>query len=153
MRDTVDKYRAAAAFFLSVRMWEAPVLSELKTQHAPLRKMELLTHQTKDNPSPEYRFEAEFYKYPSYYRRAAIAEALGKAVSYESSLRRWNNTHKGKRPGKLTAGKVYPALYRDNTFIRVDSLTAQVKVWIHNTWDWITIPPRKTDVSYIQKHC
>ena len=104
---------------------------------------------TKGNQLPKYSFGTDFYKFPSYYRRAAIAEALGKVTSYESNLKRWHSTHTGKRPGKPTAGHVYPALYRDNTFIRVDSLTAQVKVWIHNTWDWITIPLRKTDVSYI----
>ena len=152
-RDTVDKYRAAVAFFINVRLSEAPVFAALKTQHDQLRKMELLTHMTKGNPLPKYSFGTDFYKFPSYYRRAAIAEALGKVTSYESNLKRWHSTHTGKRPGKPTAGHVYPALYRDNTFIRVDSLTAQVKVWIHNTWDWITIPLRKTDVSYIQKHC
>lgn len=151
--DTVDKYRAAVAFFINTRMMEAPLFAELKTQHDQLRKMELLTHQTQDNPSPKYSFSEDFYKFPSYYRRAAIAEALGKVSSYESNLKRWNSTHAGKKPGKPAAGYVYPALYRDNTFIRVDSLTARIKVWIHNTWDWITIPLRKTDVSYIQRHC
>ena len=57
-------------------------LAELKTQHDQLRKMELLTHQTQDNPSPKYSFSEDFYKFPSYYRRAAIAEALGKVSSY-----------------------------------------------------------------------
>ena len=84
--DTVDKYRAAVAFFINTRMMEAPLFAELKTQHDQLRKMELLTHQTQDNPSPKYSFSEDFYKFPSYYRRAAIAEALGKVSSYESNF-------------------------------------------------------------------
>ena len=63
--DTVDKYRAAVAFFINVRMSEVPMFAALKTQHDQLRKMELLTHMTKDNPSPKYSFGTDFYKFPS----------------------------------------------------------------------------------------
>jgi IS605 OrfB family transposase len=31
--------------------------------------------------------------------------------------------------------------------------TAQVKVFVRNTWDWITVQLRKSDVDYINKHC
>jgi IS605 OrfB family transposase len=151
--DTTEKYRAAVAFFIFVRLEEAAAFSELKTQHTQLRKMELLTNRTKDNPDPKYDFGKDFYKFPSYLRRSAIAEALGKVSSYESNLALWNRDHKGKEPGKPAAGYVYPALYRDNTYVRVDDYFAQIKVWIRNTWDWITVPLRKTDVSYIRKYC
>ena len=151
--DTVDKYRAAVAFFIDVRMRKCDVFGEISGQHAQLKKMEQMTVRTKNNPNPKFDFAVDFYKFPCYYRRAAIVEALGKASSYESNLANWKLSHEGKRPGIPTAGYVYPALYRDNTFVRVNDLTAQVKVWVNNTWDWVTIPLRKTDVSYIQKHC
>ena len=151
--DTAEKYRAAVEFFISVRMKETAVLSEPKAQHVQLRKMEILTHRTKNNPDPKYDFGKDFYKFPSYLRRSAIAEALGKVSSYESNQMLWEKTHEGKRPGKPTAGYVYPALYHGNTFIRVDEQTAKIKVWIRNTWDWVTVPLRKTDVDYIRKYC
>lgn len=151
--DTTEKYRAAVEFFITVRVKEGAILSEPKAQHVQLRKMEILTHRTKNNPDPKYDFGKDFYKFPSYLRRAAIAEALGKVSSYESNLALWEKTHEGKRPGKPTAGYVYPALYRDNTFVRIDDYTAKIKVWIRNTWDWVTISLRKTDVDYIRKHC
>ena len=151
--DTTRKYRAATAFFISVRMKEAARFTERNTGHSQLRMMELLTIRTKDNPDPKYDFGKDFYKFPSYLRRAAIAEALGTVSSYESNLDLWNKTHEGKKPGKPAAGYVYPALYRDNTFVREEECSAQVKVWIRNTWDWITVPLRKTDVSYIRKNC
>ena len=139
--DTTEKYRAAVEFFISVREKEAAILSEPKAQHVQLRKMEILTHRTKNNPEPKYDFGKDFYKFPSYLRRAAIAEALGKVSSYESNLTLWEKTHEGKRPGRPTAGYVYPALYRE------------IKVWIRNTWDWVTVTLRKTDVDYIRKYC
>ena len=151
--DTTEKYRDAVAFFISVRMEEAALFAEQNTGHAQLRKMELLTNRTKDNPEPKYDFGKDFYKFPCYLRRAAIMEALGKVSSYESNLASWNGNRKGKKPGKPSAGHVYPALYRDNTFVRVEECSAQVKVWIRNTWDWITVPLRKTDISYIRKKC
>ena len=151
--DTTEKYRAAVAYFISIRMEEAARFAELKPGHAQLREMELLTNRTKDNPDPKYDFGKDFYKFPSYLRRAAIMEALGKVSSYESDLALWERDHEGKRPGKPSAGYVYPVLYRDNTFVRAEECAARVKVWIRNTWDWITVPLRKTDVSYIRRNC
>ncbi len=151
--DTANKYRAAVDFFIWVRMKEAASFADTKNQHAALLIMEQLTNRTKNNPDPKYDFGEEFYKFPCYYRRAAIVEALGAVSSYESLLANWNQTHEGKKPGLPKAGCTYPTLYRDNTFVRVDDLTAEIKVWINNTWDWVTIPIRKTDVSYIKKHC
>ncbi len=60
--DTTEKYRAAVEFFISVREKEAAVLSEPTAQHVQLRKMEILTHRTKNNPEPKYDFGKDFYK-------------------------------------------------------------------------------------------
>jgi len=151
--DTTKKYREAVAFFVDVRIKEGAVFSELKSQFEQLRKMELLTNRTKENPDSKYDFGERFYKFPSYYRRSAIAEALGKVSSYESNLANWEKNRIGRKPSLPNVGYVYPALYRDSSYVRVNDLTARVKVWINNTWDWVTISLRKTDVSYIQKHC
>lgn len=151
--DTVERYRQAVDFFLCVRLKEQEAFSELTTAFDQLRLMEQMTISTKDHPEPKYDFGASFYKFPSYYRRAAINEALGKADSYLSLLKRWQETKEGKQPGLPKAGFVAPSLYRDNTFVRTGDYTARVKVWIRNTWDWITVQIKKSDADYILHHC
>lgn len=151
--DTAEKYRAAVDFFIQVVINEWATISSIKGSLNKRRKIEFLTIKTKDNQNPKYDFGLAFYKFPCYYRRAAIAEALGTVTSYESNLANWEETHEGKAPQPPKAGITYPTLYRDNTYVRVGDLAAEVKVWINNTWDWVTIPLRKTDVSYIQQHC
>ncbi|MBR3584516.1 MAG: hypothetical protein IKO00_00680 [Oscillospiraceae bacterium] len=96
---------------------------------------------TKDNPNPKYNFTDYMYKYPCYYRRAAINQAIGKVSSYKSNLANWENTHQGERPGIPKAGYVYPALYRQVCVKECigDCYHVQIKVWIRNTWDWVTV--------------
>ena len=65
LTDTTKKYREAVAFFISVRLQDNALFTELKTQHEQLRKMELLTNRTKSNPDPKYDFGLNFYKFPS----------------------------------------------------------------------------------------
>ena len=52
------------------------------------RQMELFTVKTKANPLPKYNFSSQFYKFPSYLRRAAINEAAGMVSSYQSNLKK-----------------------------------------------------------------
>lgn len=47
----------------------------------------------------------------------------------------------------------FPCLYKDNTYERTSEYTAKIKVYIRNTWDWVNVKLRKTDVDYITKHC
>ena len=58
-----------------------------------------------------------------------------------------------QKPSFPKAGYVYPCMYRSVMFRTVDKYTAQVKVYIRNTWDWITIRLRISDMDYIHKHC
>ena len=152
-KDTVEKYRMAADFFISVILAEWEYISKIGSQFSRLREIEILTHRTSTNPNPKYNFAKDFYKFPSYLRRAAITEALGKVSSYKSNYENWQKKQEGKEPGLPKAGKIYPAMYRDNCFIRTGTLTARLKVFINNTWNWQNIELRKTDVHYIQRHC
>ena len=151
--ETTKKYRNAVDFFIAIYLKENSLFSSLKTSHDKLRKMELLTISTKRNQFPKYDFSLFLYKFPVYYRRAAISEAIGKAESYLSNLKNWQAKKTNKRPGYPKAGFVYPSLYRDNTFVRDDTYTAKVKVWINNTWDWVSIDLNRGDVDYIMHHC
>lgn len=151
-QDTVNKFRLAVDFFIDVFLQEPEAFVGLNQQKV-VRKMELLSHKTKENPAPKYDFDVLLYKFPSYYRRAAIAEAYGKVSSYRSSLKNWEEKRNGKKPGLPKAGYCFPALYHDQNYNRLEHCTAEVKVWTRNTWDWVTIPLRKTDADYISKHC
>ena len=115
-----------------------------------------MTVTTAKRPIVTYNFSKSFYKFPSYLRRAAIAEAVGKVSSYMSNLQNWGNADvdlRGKKPGYPSAGYVYPAMYRKHMFIRTGTYTASIKVFVRNTWDWLDVEFRKSDVDYILHHC
>ena len=151
---TAQKYREAVDFFIDVALPLARILSCMRFQTAKVNLIEYLTVKTKDNPDVPYDFSEKFYKFPSYYRRAAISEALGKVSSYWSNLNNWiESGRKGKMPGKPTAGYIYPALYKQQCYESTGLYSARVKVYIRNTWDWIDIPLRKSDADYIKRHC
>ena len=152
-KDTTRIYRNAVDFFINVILKEQTLLSGIGGSHERLRIVEYLTISTDSHPNPKYDFCSTFYKFPSYYRRAAISEAIGKVDSYLSNLKNWDEKQEGKRPGHPKAGYTYPSLYRDNTYVRDDTYIASVKVWIRNTWDWITIQLNKGDADYILHNC
>ena len=151
-RETAAAYRSAVDFFIDVSLKEWGSISRLKGLRRN-NQVERYTIKTKKRPEVPYDFSKGFYKFPSYLRRAAIAEALGKCASYMTGLERYEGSGEGSRPGYPRAGRIYPALYRDNTYVRIDDRTARIKVCIRNTWDWLTVKLRKTDVEYILRHC
>ena len=152
-KNTVEQYRLAVDFFISVVLAEWEYLSQISSSLDQQRAVEILTHRTSNNPSPKYDFAKDFYKFPSYLRRAAIIEAIGKVSSYKSNYTNWEKNPKGQEPGEPKAGKIYPAMYRKNCFVRTGTNTAELKVYINRTWDWLDIELKNTDVKYIQKHC
>ncbi len=150
---TVDIYRASTEFFINAVIREWDYISSVTSSLDRVRTVEKLTHRTASNPVPKYEFDKNFPKFPSYMRRASIMEALGKVSSYKSNYANWQSTHKGREPGCPIPGKIYPAMYRDNCFVRTGTLTAKLKVFINNTWDWLNVSLRKSDADYIQRHC
>lgn len=152
LADTVEMYREAVDFFIDVILKEWSVFKDLTGSYC-IKPMEELTHPTRNRPVVRYDFSADFYKFPSYYRRAAIMEAFGKVSSYKSNYDKWLNSKAGDEPGLPKSGYIYPAMYRKNCFIMTGTYTARIKVFIRNTWDWIDVELRKSDVDYIQRHC
>ncbi len=151
---TTEIYRQAVDFFISVYLEKADAFSELEGDLHKRVKMEGLTHRTSKNPDPVYDFDTRFYKMPSYYRRAAIAAAIGKGEAYLSSLRNWEEGgRRGRKPGYPRAGNTYPVLYRGNTFTKDGDYAFNIKVFIRNTWDWVHVTVRKSDAKYILRHC
>ena len=153
---TAGIYRKAVDFFIRVcdREWGAVSLHRQQTER--VNTVESLTVRTKKRQVVPYDFGKDFYKFPSYLRRAAISEAIGKVSSYRSNLKNWETEDlrtRGRRPGYPKAGHVYPAMYRDNMFVRTGTYTASIKVFTRSTWDWLDVELRKGDVDYILHHC
>ena len=119
-QDTVSWYRRAVDFFIRVILLEEKELFRLKTQTERVNAVEKLTVFTSCRPEVKYDFGKEFYKFPSHYRRAAIAEALGSVSSYLSRLKSWKKEDpktKGIKPGLPKAGFTCPALYKKNCYV------------------------------------
>jgi len=83
---TTDIYRRAVDFFIGVCDGEWDTVSAGKGPNGKVNAVESLTVRTKKRPSVPYDFGKGFYKFPSYLRRAAIAEAAGKVSSYKSNM-------------------------------------------------------------------
>ena len=130
---TAGIYRKAVDFFISVCMEEWDTISAGKGQTGKVNAVEAFTIKTSKRKTVPYDFGKDFYKFPSYLRRAAIAQAVGKVSSYKSNLKNWEASEprtRGRIPGYPSAGYVYPAMYRDNMFIRTGTYTASIKVFI-----------------------
>lgn len=151
-KETVAIYRHAVNYILNVCLENWKEISSLEGRNK-LVYVERLIHVTKDNPAPAYGFDSKFYKMPCYIRRSAINEAIGKVSSYTSNLDNWNKNPVGKKPSYPKAGYTFPFMYRKDMYNQIGDYTAQVKVYTRNTWDWINIDLRKSDMDYIAKHC
>jgi transposase len=151
--DTAKLYNLAVDFYVQIFLKEWGSFAECKSSKDAVRTAESLSLPTKKRPVVKYNFSAYLYKFPCYLRRAAIAAAFGKASSYKSNLANWQVNPVGKEPGLPHADHDFPFMYRENMFKQTSGYSAQIKVWIHNTWDWIDIKLRKSDVDYIKHHC
>lgn len=152
-KDTVAVYRNAVDYLIDVCNVNWDELSKIDGSLNKQRYIETLVHATKDNPVSMYDFDSKFYKIPSYLRRSAISEAIGKVSSYKSNYANWKSNPIGREPSIPKAGYVFPSMYRTVMYNQVDDYKAQLKVYIRNTWDWITVDLRKSDMDYIARHC
>ncbi|MSS38042.1 transposase [Clostridium porci] len=156
-KETVSLYRAAVDFLIGVCLdeWSNIILTDQKLVRQ--QYVEHLCHQTKDNPEVKYpAFDRKFYKFPSYLRRSAISEALGKVYSYQSNLINWEAEDpkvRGRKPSFPKAGYVYPSMYRTVMYEQSGDYEMKIKVFLRNTWDWLTVRVRKSDMDYINHRC
>lgn len=83
---TVSAYRSAVDFFIDICIKEWDTISSRKSTNARMNMLEAMTHTTSKRPVVRYSFDTSdkrFYKFPSYLRRAACMEAIGKVSSYK----------------------------------------------------------------------
>ena len=157
--DTVKIYREIVSFFIDVCLAEWDTISKAGNLNYKLACVEKLTVTTSGRPVVSYDFAKasdKFYKVPAYWRRVAINNAISKVQSYKSNLANWEREDpktRGKKPTISITSSDFPALYHKQIFIRENDNTAKVKVRIRNTWDWVTVNLKPSDVRYIQRYC
>lgn len=153
--DTLALYRGAVDFFIDVVLRKWGDVSVLDKNLERQQLIERATHATNKRPVVEFtEFDEEFYKFPSYLRRAAISEALGMVSSYKSNLDNWKKAgSQGRSPSDPHAGFVCPALYKDGMFILTGGTHARIKVFKNGDWVWHDVQLRKSDMTYMERHC
>ena len=146
--ETLEIYRSALSFIVDVvdNKWDD--ISSLSTKEQ-VNAVEKLIHKTSYNPSPKYGFDDAFYKYPSYLRRATIAEAIGIVSSYRANYQNWLDKKvkveaKGKKfndktPTLQTKCFSFPVFYKTNMFQHLTDNQALIKVFYNNDWQWLTV--------------
>ena len=83
-KQTVSIYRDAVDFLIIVCLDEWSKMQQIDKNLERQQYIEHLIHATKANPDAKYKnFDKKFYKMPTYLRRAAISEAMGKVSSYK----------------------------------------------------------------------
>lgn len=169
MKSTVQIYRRALAFVIDVCNKEWGSISVLGGTKEKDHYVEKLIHPTKNNPNPKYPFDikgSEFYKFPSYLKRAVIAEAIGAVSSYRSNYKNWeDNGKKGNVPTLQMDRHAMPVFYNKNMYKENAPKNAKypkgmnsgddnvrwLKLYQNNDWVWVPVKLRKTDIEYIDR--
>lgn len=144
-KDTLEVYNRALSFFIEVCFNEYHNLSNMSSKEK-MNYIESITHATAKNSSIKYDFSKDFYKYPSYLRRATIMEAIGILDSHFSRLELYNQekskanlTNKKfyKKPPTLNlTPKAFPVFYKDNMWNKINEGVGKIKIFKKNDWVW-----------------
>ena len=132
-KDTARIYRKAVDYLIKVVDCNWSIIYAEKGSRR-LNVVEALIHKTDSNPNPQYDFDEKFYKFPSYIRRGAINEAIGRISSYRTILEKWESNPKGKRPSFPSVGSTCPCMYKQEMYRKAGKYQARLKVFIRNTW-------------------
>ena len=101
-------------------------------------------HFTAQNPNIKYQLIGSvFHKFPSYYRRAAIAFVVGQVSSYMTRYLDWQSGIRGRRDAKPPilnpdAG-CYPSLYKGQCYKLLMTSQIEIKVFTGRDWVWTTV--------------
>ena len=146
--NTLAIYQKALSFYIGVCDKEWLNIKD-KSGKDQLNLLEKLSHKTSKNKEPEYNFTDTFYKYPSYFRRSTIMDAIGSVSSYKSNYQNWLEEKekadlKGKKffkkpPTLQTDRNSFPVFYKSNMFKRNSDNQAEIKIFKNNDWNWLTI--------------
>ena len=81
VKNTVRLFREAVEYLITPVKDHYEELEKIKGSNYRQQFIERLVHSTK-NHKALYDFDQKFYKFPSYFRRSAIRQAIGAVSSY-----------------------------------------------------------------------
>jgi putative transposase len=141
---TVTLYRRYVRDLVGLVYVHWPQLGALD-EEAVIAAVERLMHPTAQRPCVRYEyFRKHWHKFPSYYRRVAIREAVGQVSSFVTRYVEWQSGMRERREAKpprlVRVGGYWPSLYAGQC-IRMDG-QQQCEIKVHNgsDWVWITVP-------------
>jgi putative transposase len=140
---TVKVYRRLCRHLVGVIYTHWSELGGLSNQQV-IPAVERLIHQTAQNLDVKYpSFDKVFHKFPSYYRRGAIAFAVGQVSSFVTRYREWQSGIRNRRDAKpptlnANAG-CYPVLYRGQCYKLHGYDQVEIKVFTGTDWIWTTV--------------
>ena len=138
IQETVLKYRAYCRALSVVILNNWP---HLQGQASFAAAVERLVHPTSKNPNTRHTyFQNNFYKFPSYLRRAAIEFVAGQVSSYLTRYERWRSGIRSSKKSKPPVFNIdtgcYPALYQGQMFKIRDDNNVELKLWNGKEWRW-----------------
>ncbi|MBE9125981.1 MULTISPECIES: transposase [unclassified Coleofasciculus] len=141
--ETVKVYRRFCRFLTSIVFTHWDKLGGLSSNEV-VPAVERLMHSTAQNHFIKYpQINTCFYKFPSYYRRAAIAFVVGQVSSYMTRYLDWQSGIRSRRDAKPPilnpdAG-CYPSLYKGQCYKLQGISQIEIKVFTGKDWIWTTV--------------
>lgn len=159
LEQTVQIYRKAVVFLMDIANKEWNVLGPVykKQKNKAQMMLEHMVHATKNNPNPKYNFDTQFYKFPSYFRRAALSTAIGAVAAYYSNLKNWEENGKnGKQPTLSFDRTDMPTFFKKEMSNSEEMLQGKqnivlLKLFQNNDWVFVPVHCRNQDVKYLVK--
>ena len=153
MKMTADICLKALKYCTDTFLSEWDYLSGIKGSTNRRRACDLLIHSTKGHPAKYPQFDINFKNFPSYTRRAVVADALGKVSSYVSNYRNWEKRDPGERGAKPALG--LPDRYsltfydQERDLCDIEKGVVGLKLFDGKAWDWHYFRISPSDARYI----
>lgn len=148
---TLSIYRDALQYVNRIAYGEWNSIEILPTSKHRINYIEHLIHSTSKNIAAYPDFDKDFYKFPSYFRRAVIAEALGNVSSHMTRLRKWHEKPKGKAPSFQSRCNSFPVFYKGVMSRWIGNGKVALKLYTGNDWIWFILPFSPIKTARFQK--
>lgn len=140
---TVNVYRHLCRYLVGIIFTHWAELGGLTNQQI-IPAVDRLVHQTAQNLNVVYpSIDRVFYKFPSYYRRAAIAFAVGQVSSFVTRYQEWQSGTRKRRDAKPPTlnpdAGCYPVLYKGQCYKLHGFNPIEIKVFTGTDWVWTTV--------------
>lgn len=147
---TLDIYRSALEYVNQIVRGEWANVEQLSYSKQRINFVEHLIHSTSTNKPIYTDFDTKFYKFPSYFRRMVIAEAIGNVSSYISRYRKWESKNREKiaiskkprqkSPAFNSVCNSFPVFYKDGMSKWLTNGKIALKLYNGSDWIWFILP-------------